>query len=101
MAVGRALLRDLRLTRAGGTQQYWGLAVLLVAFVAVYAGVLSDLVRNWMRDENYSHGFVIIPAALYLAWDRRERLRELPLEPSWIGAAIVAASLGVLLVGTA
>lgn len=95
------MLHDLRLTRAGGTRQYWGILVLFIAFLALYAGVLRDLVRHWTRDENYSHGFIIIPAALYLVWDRRERLKALPVQPSWSGAAIVAASLGVLMIGTA
>ena len=81
--------------------QFWGVAVAALAFAAVYAGVLTELARNWLEDDNYSHGLLVIPAALYLAWNRREHLRLVPCRPSASGFGIVAAALAILLVGTA
>ena len=39
-------------------------ALLCVAAVVwLYGDVLSSLVRQWASDDNYSHGFFIIPLA--------------------------------------
>jgi exosortase len=48
-------------------------AILLViaSFVVLYHQVISELVQDWLRDGNYSHGFLIVPLALYFAWERR------------------------------
>jgi len=77
-------------------------ALLLGAGVVwLYAGVLTSLARQWASDDDYSHGFFVIPQALYFAWERRERLRTAPLRPSAWGAVLVAASLAVYLAGIA
>ena len=55
--------------------------------------------HDWINDENYSHGFLIIPLALYFAWERRRRLTAAPAVPSNAGLLIVFGSLGVLLAG--
>jgi exosortase len=83
-----------RAARAGAV------ALLAVSFVVLYGEVLSTLVRDWANDGNYSHGFLIIPIAAYLAWERRTTLRHLPMRPSGWGLFVVAASFGVLLIGS-
>jgi exosortase len=65
----------------------------------VYLPVLSSLVRQWASDDNYSHGFLVAPFALYFAWLRRRDLAALPIRPHWTGAVIVVGSLAVLLAG--
>ena len=50
--------------------------VCLAAVVWLYSDVLSSLVRQWASDDNYSHGFFIIPLAIYCARERRELLRR-------------------------
>ncbi|MBM3777546.1 MAG: exosortase/archaeosortase family protein [Acidimicrobiia bacterium] len=76
------------------------MAALLVAFAALYWSVATNLVRDWANDGNYSHGFLIVPIALYFAWERRDRLRAQPLAPSNTGLLIVLASVAVLGAGT-
>jgi exosortase A len=73
--------------------------LLFCAFVLLYWGVLQKLVYDWAHDDNYSHGFLIIPLAVYLAWERRRGLREVSVRPSTWGLAVVLASLAVLLAG--
>jgi exosortase len=73
--------------------------LLAASFLLLYGGVVRHLVHDWIRDENYSHGFLIIPLALYFAWERRTRLAALSLAPSNVGLIIVFGSLGVLLAG--
>lgn len=67
--------------------------VILAGLAWLYGGVLSSLVQQWASDENYSHGFLIIPLALYLAWERRTQLREASVQPSIAGVVILCASL--------
>jgi len=50
-------------------------------------------------DDNYSHGFVIVPIALCFAWHRRNRLREAGSKPNNSGLLIVAGSLVILMLG--
>ena len=65
----------------------------------VYLPVLASLVRQWASDDNYSHGFLVAPFAVYFAWLRRRDLAALPIRPHWTGLVVVAGSLAVLLAG--
>jgi exosortase len=73
---------------------------LLASFAILYRHVIVKLVHDWATDDNYSHGFLIVPLALFLAWERRPRLAELAPQPSVTGLLIVVASVGVLAAGT-
>jgi exosortase len=75
------------------------LGLVTLATVTVYLPVLSSLVSQWASDENYSHGFLIVPFAVYFAWAQRARLAAAPIHPSIFGLAIVCASLVVLIAG--
>jgi exosortase len=75
------------------------LALVTLAAIVVYFPVLSSLVSQWASDENYSHGFLIVPFAVYFAWARRASLAAAPLQPSFLGLAIVAGSLILLIAG--
>jgi exosortase len=72
---------------------------LAAAIFWIYGGVLSSLVRQWASDDNYSHGFFVVPLALYFAWERRDRLRDAPLLPSFLGLLLLTFSLLILLAG--
>jgi exosortase len=76
-------------------------ALVCLEILGVYLPVLSSLVRQWASDENYSHGFIIVPFALYFAWRKRRALAAAPVEPGIGGLAVVAVSLLVLLAGLA
>jgi exosortase len=65
----------------------------------VYWGVLSSLVRQWASDDNYSHGFFVVPLALFFAWERRAALASAPRRPSAAGLVLLVASLALLLAG--
>jgi exosortase len=73
--------------------------VAFTGFFALYSMVLASLVRDWMNDGNYSHGFLIVPLAGYFVWERRAKLAELPTRPTWAGLPVIAASIGVLVLG--
>ena len=72
----------------------------LVAILIVYWGVLYELVRAWYTDDNYSHGFFIVPLAAYFAWERRDLFASKPIKSSAFGLVVVAVSLLMLVGGT-
>ena len=74
-------------------------AFVAVAFCVLYLPVVIRLVRDWATDDNYSHGFLVVPIAAYLAWERREAVRAAGVRPSMWGAAVVAGSLALLVAG--
>jgi exosortase len=76
-------------------------AGLLVAsgFVLLYYQVLAKLFVAWRTDDNYSHGFLIVPIALYLAWERRGKFFAAVNDPSSMGLVVVLGSLLVLAAG--
>lgn len=78
-------------------------AILLfgAALAYAYRDAATALVGQWSEDENYSHGFLIVPLALYFAWRRRAALRDLPARPSSWGLLLVALSLGAFVAGVA
>lgn len=71
----------------------------LAGIVWLYFGVLSSLVRQWASDDNYSHGFFIIPLAVYFAWERRDQLSRAATNPHTAGLFLIAASLAVFVAG--
>jgi exosortase len=73
--------------------------VLLASFLFLYRDVIAKLIHDWSIDENYSHGFLVIPIALYLAWERRHRFAAVPTRPSILGLVVTAAALTMLLAG--
>jgi exosortase len=67
----------------------------------LYGDTLAGLARQWQRDDNYSHGFLIIPAAAWIVWRDRKPLGMLVRRPAtFAGLATVACALAVLFVGT-
>jgi exosortase len=98
MLSGRAAKADRpRMTRA--RQQLAAATLVLGALLVVYWPVLTGLVRDWSTDDNYSHGFFIIPLAVYFAWERRAALAGAPMRPSPSGLVVAAGSLVLLVAG--
>jgi len=78
---------------------FLALGALLLSFAVLYREVIAKLVFDWENDGNYSHGFLIVPLALYFAWERRQRLLKSPVQPSGLGLVVVLGSLATLVAG--
>ncbi len=65
----------------------------------LYHDVIAKLVAAWWTDDNYSHGFFIVPLALYFAWQKRDELVRTPVRGSIAGLIVVVGSILVLLAG--
>ena len=73
----------------------WRLAALKVALVfavlvLAYWDTAASLVQTWWRSETFNHCFLILPIALYLAWIRLPRVRDLAPQGSWWGLGVMA-----------
>ncbi len=57
------------------------------------------LVNAWSVEPDYSHGFFVIPLALYFLWLNRDSRPQIA-GPAWEGLVLVAAGLALDMVGT-
>ncbi len=64
-------------------------AVLLLPLLA-YFGTAASIVQIWQRSDTFAHGYAILPLSLWLIWQRRAVLRNLPIQPYWPAVAALA-----------
>ncbi|HKD55491.1 MAG TPA: VPLPA-CTERM-specific exosortase XrtD [Steroidobacteraceae bacterium] len=86
-----ALTRDQR-------RQFAVLGLALVAVVAIFERTFPYLYGVWHQEE-YSHGFLVPVISAFLLWQRRGRIAQVGLRPSWAGVAIVAVGIAIHLFG--
>jgi len=74
-------------------------ALLVVALAFAYRDPWGVLINTWWTDTTFSHGLLIIPMSLWLAWLKRDELVRVPMRPSWLGLALLCVAIGVVLLG--
>jgi exosortase len=82
------------------TRVYWQSVTLLLIVGLLYARTIAKLVSDWWTIPDFSHGFLVPFFAGYLIWNQRQRLKALPISPSWSGIWITAIALILLVVGS-
>jgi len=88
--------RSLRETNVNVLQTLWdqrpsaakllALGAATLVLVLVYAANLLALITTWRDNSDYSHGFLVVPIALYILWQQletREPKTSTTLSPSW------------------
>jgi exosortase len=78
----------------------FALTLVVLGLAILYSHVVVKLVRDWGTDDNYSHGFLIVPIALYFVWERRSKLVGATRRPSALGLVLLILSVIVLGAGT-
>ena len=53
---------------------YISLLIVLLSHLAAFYPVWVKLITIWSRSDDYSHGFLIIPASLFIIWQKRNSL---------------------------
>jgi len=86
-------------SRGAGINPWWLTLGLLTAAIAVYSPILVSMVRHWSESDDYSHGFLVAPLALYFAYERRKKLRRADVEPCWWGVVPLAIGTLTLAIG--
>jgi exosortase len=69
------------------------------AFLWAYWPTFSKLLHAWNVEPDYSHGYFVVPLAVYFLWLRREGMPK-PQGPAWTGLVLVAAALAVDIMGS-
>ena len=64
-----------------------------------YWTTLGELVQLWSQDPQYSHGYLVPAFALYLLWQRREKLNGIGLAWDWWGLLLLAVGTLIRLTG--
>lgn len=65
-----------------------------------FAGI-SSAVGIWSVSEIFQHCFLVIPGAIYLIWQERSVLQQLPIRPAWQALPLVCGQLALYVVGVA
>jgi exosortase A len=92
----------------GRQRQLLALLLLVLALATwSYLPTFRSIVEKWNSDASFSHGFLILPISLWLAWRVRAELARTAFVPSALGIAatlacvlawVVARGTGVLVV---
>jgi exosortase len=80
---------------SGSEQKLWLLAsglTMLGAILWSYWPTLQEMVHKWESQPDYSHGFLVLPIAIFFLWTRRAGLPLKDLSPSWWGALLMLAA---------
>src|SRR5664279_1818114 len=89
-------------TRAAQTSAiYTALLVSIAVLVAlvVFSEALLELVHRWIKQEEYSHGFLIPVIVAWLLWTRRDALIASIGRPSWTGPVLILLAAVMHIVG--
>jgi exosortase len=82
-----------------GEVPLWQMVVLAGLGLWLYWPTLQHLVGQWWSDPNFSHGFFVPLFSAFVVWQERDRLARIRPNPSWTGAIVLLAGLGLLVVG--
>jgi exosortase len=74
-------------------------AAIAILLAVIYYRVAIKLVYDWYTIPDYSHGFLVPFFALFLLWDKRKTLGNIPIQQSWRGIPLVVFAITVLILG--
>jgi exosortase D (VPLPA-CTERM-specific) len=74
-------------------------AIALVLAIIAFRGALSELVRRWTTQEEYSHGFLIPFISMWLLWRRREAFFANIDRPAWTGPLLIVLAMFMHIIG--
>jgi EpsI family protein len=74
---------------------------LAVFFFLLFAPTLPPLFRDWFEFGTFSHGLLVPFISAYLAWQRKDLLRAMPVRSSYGGLLLIVPALLMALIGKA
>ena len=96
-SIAKALNGENLLTSRRGLA--WQTGALVASLTIVYAPILAAMTEHWRIVPDYSHGFPIVPLAIYFAYEKIYYLQATPISGSWWGVALLAFGLLLLAIG--
>ncbi len=77
-----------------------GAAVLAAITIWAYWPTLVELVNAWDTEPDYSHGYFVIPLAIYFLWFRRKSFPGIRSRVEWPGLTLILLSILMRFLGT-
>jgi len=78
----------------------WQIVLLVVLIGFLYRHAFVKLFGDWMEDPNYSHGFLVPVASIWIIWLKRKALGVASAEPRNWGLAVIGLALMQFVAGT-
>jgi len=72
----------------------YGTCGLTVLLLGIYYPILHNMVLHWSATQDYQHGFLVVPLAIWFAYERRWDLEDAPIKGSWLG--LIPMFIGLL-----
>lgn len=63
----------------------WVLLSLIAMFGLAFLHSWQSIVSIWSRSDTFAHGYLVLPASLWLIWSRRDEYLRLQPMPSYLG----------------
>ena len=81
-------------------QWYAIAAVIVLCFAWAYWPTISvELWDKWWAIQDYSHGFLVLPLALYALWVRLDKFPHGQIKWTWFGLVVIGISLLIRIIG--
>ena len=84
---------------SGSYRSWLPFAIVAVLLAVLYHRVAMKLVYDWYTIPDYSHGFLVPLFSVFLIWEKRKILSNIPVKQTWAGVPLVVFSLAVLILG--
>jgi exosortase len=78
---------------------YGQIFVLVFSFLLLFNHTFLELIKDWVNDGNYSHGFLIPFISAFMIWQNRSALSKLVKKQSELGLIIIACGMLLHIVG--
>ena len=72
-----------------------GIAVLVATMVWAHWPTLVELVETWDSQPDYSHGYLVVPLALYFLWARRDGFPGFSPTLAWSGLILIGLAFAM------
>lgn len=81
-------------------RQIWMPVMVIIAGLTLsFWPTWQKLISQWLNNDDFSHGLLIIPICLYLIWERRQSVSGLPLASDWRALPLICFAILLLVVG--
>jgi exosortase len=79
-------------------RRYAPAVILAAVFLWLFRGAIVGMADRW-SDPTFSHGWIVLPAALAIAWYKRDTWMDTPVRPAPAGLVAIVAGLLILVGG--
>ena len=78
---------------------YFQFALLSVSFAILYHHTIINMGNDWLKNDNYSHGFLVPAISAYMIWQQRDKLIGLESHPSYWGLGFRLTGMASFIIG--